>query len=165
MPMMEAFLKIKYGLSCVDRMILKEILSQEEKKTSDFLSKKLGIPLTTIQRRRKILEKELLMKEYFFRLDKFGWRRVDFFISTRNGKTDEVAKDLLTMEPIIFVGKSIGQHTIDVRVESIVKDNSQILDLMENMKAMGGSKDVVWSEIVRTVARKSSIPSYVIDQL
>jgi hypothetical protein len=111
------------------------------------------------------LEKELLKKEYLFRLDKFGWRREDFFISTRNGKTDEVANDVLTMEPIIFVGKSIGQHTIDLRVESIVKDNSQILDLMEKMKAMRGINEVIWSEIVRTVSRKSSIPSYVIDQL
>jgi hypothetical protein len=111
------------------------------------------------------LEKELLKMEYFFRLDEFGWRRIDFFISTRNGNTDEVAKDLLTMEPIIFVGKSIGRHTIDLRVESIVKDNSQILDLMEKMRAMSGIKGVVWSEIVRTVARKSSIPSSVIGQL
>jgi hypothetical protein len=158
-------LKIKYSLSSVDSMILEEILSQEEKKTSEVLSKKLRIPLTTIQRRRKQLEKELLKMEYFFRLDEFGWRRIDFFISTRNGNTDEVAKDLLTMEPIIFVGKSIRRHTIDLRVESIVKDNSQILDLMEKMRAMSGIKGVVWSEIVRTVARKSSIPSSVIGQL
>jgi DNA-binding Lrp family transcriptional regulator len=115
-------LEIKHNLSSIDRMMLKEILSQEEKKTSEVLSKKSGIPLTTVQRRRKLLEKELLKKEYLFRLDKFGWRREDFIISTRNGKTDEVANDVLTMEPIIFVGKSIGQHTIDLRVESIVKD-------------------------------------------
>ncbi len=66
------------------------------------------------------------------------------FISTHKGKSHEVAKDLLTMEQIIFVGKSIGQQTIRLRVESIVKDNCQILDVMEKMKAMGGIKDVVW---------------------
>ena len=156
---------IKYDVTKVDRLILKEILSEEKTKTLDLLSKKLRIPFTTIQRRRKKIERELLKKEYFLLLDKFGWRQVDFFISTQNGKTNEVARELLTMEPIIFVGKSIGQHTIDLRVKSIVKDNSQILDVMEKMKAMDGIKDVVWSEIVRTVARKSSIPSYVIDQL
>ena len=51
--------------------------------------------------------------------------------------------------------RSIGQHTIDLRVKSIVKDNSQILDVMEKMKAMYGIKDVVWSEIVR--ARREEI--------
>ena len=80
---------IKYDLTKVDRLILKEILSQEKTKSLDFLSKKLRIPLTTIQRRRKQMERELLKKEYFFRLDKFGWRHVDFFISTQNGKTNE----------------------------------------------------------------------------
>ena len=59
-------MKIKNNISSVDKVMLKEILSNEEMKTSDFLSKKLGIPLTTIQRRRKILEKELLKKEFSF---------------------------------------------------------------------------------------------------
>jgi hypothetical protein len=69
------------------------------------------------------------------------------------------------LEPIIFVAKTIGQHTIDLRVESIVKDNCQILGLMEKTKAMKGIKEAVWSEIVTTVARKPPILSYVIDQL
>jgi hypothetical protein len=108
-----------------------------------------------------------LSKPAFLRIPSksFGWRHVDFFVSTQNGKTNEVVRHLLTMDAIIFVGKSIGHHTIDLRVESIVKDNSQILDLMENMKAMGGIKHVVWSEIVRTVPRKQPIPNSVIEQL
>jgi hypothetical protein len=89
---------------------------------------------------------------------------VDFFISTQNGKNDEVANNLLTKEPIIFVGKTVGQHAIDLKVQSIVKDNRQIHDVMEKMKAMDGIKGVVWSEIVLTMARKP-IPNYVIDQL
>ena len=57
------------------------------------MSKKLEIPLTTIQRRRKRLEKEFLEEDYTFLLEKFGWRRVDFFISTSDGKTDALAND------------------------------------------------------------------------
>jgi DNA-binding Lrp family transcriptional regulator len=155
---------IKRKISELDRLILKELLLQENRKTSEFLSKKLGIPLTTIQRRRKILEQEIIKMEYFLRLDKFGWRRVDFFLSPQTGKNHEVANEILSMEPIIFVGKTIGQHTIDLKAESIVKDNSQILGLMEKMKTMDGIKEVVWSEIVMTLARKP-VPNYVIDQL
>ena len=43
----------------------------------DFISKKIGIPLTTIQSRRRRLEKEFFeKKEDFFHLEKFGWRLV-----------------------------------------------------------------------------------------
>ena len=87
-------------LSKVDKMILKEILSPIENKTSGTLSKKLNIPMTTFQRRRKRLEKEFLEMDYTLILKKFGWRRVDFFISTTNGKTDSLANDLLSMNQV-----------------------------------------------------------------
>jgi hypothetical protein len=63
------------------------------------------------------------------------------------------------------VGKSIGQHTIDLRAQAIVKDNGQILDLMEGMEALDGIKDVVWSEIVKAVGKKNSVPSHTVDLL
>jgi DNA-binding Lrp family transcriptional regulator len=85
-------LKIKRQLSTIDRIILKEVLSSNENRTSTFLSKKLKVPTATIQRRRNRLEKEFLEKEYTLCLEKFGWRRVDFFISTISGKTDGVAR-------------------------------------------------------------------------
>ncbi len=56
----------------------------------------------------------------------------------------------------IYVGKSIGEHTIDLRVQSIVKDNVRLLDLLEKIKGMDGVNDVVWSEIVSVGGRKIS---------
>ncbi|MGB8159305.1 MAG: HTH domain-containing protein [Nitrososphaeraceae archaeon] len=158
-------LKTVPHLSTIDRMILKEILSSSEKRTSTFLSKKLNVSTATIQRRRKRLEREFLEKEYALCHEKFGWRRVDFFISTISGKTDSVARELLALREVIFVGKSIGAHTIDLRVEAIVKDNSQILELMDRIKAIDGVKQVVWSEIVMGVGNKMSVPSFVIDRI
>jgi DNA-binding Lrp family transcriptional regulator len=159
-------LKLKHNLSTLDRMILKEILSNNERITSDFISKKIGIPLTTIQSRRRRLEKEFFeKKEDFFHLEKFGWRRVDFFISTISGKTDNVAREILGLREVIFVGKSIGERTIDLRVEAMVKDNSQILDLMDRMKAIDGVSQVVWSEIVMGLGNRMSVPSFIIDRI
>ena len=129
------------------------------------MSKKLEISMTTIQRRRKRLEKEFLEEDYTFLLEKFGWRRVDFFISTSDGKTDALANDLLSMNQVTAVEKSIGEHTIDLRVETIVKDNHELLDLLETLQAMDGIRDAVWSEIVETVGNKMSVPSYIIDRL
>ena len=129
------------------------------------MSKKLEIPLTTIQRRRKRLEKEFLEEDYTLLLERFGWRRVDFFISTSGGKTDALANDLLSMNQVTAVEKSIGEHTIDLRVETIVKDNHQLLDILEKLKAMDGIRDAIWSEIVETVGNKMSVPSDIIDRL
>jgi len=63
------------------------------------------------------------------------------------------------------VGKSIGQHTIDLRVETILEDNAEILRMMELLKATKGIKDVIWTEIVEVVGRKMSIPSQIVDRL
>ena len=71
----------------------------------------------------------------------------------------------MTLNQVTAVGKSIGEHTIDLRVETIVKDNHEILDILEKLKAMDGIRDAVWSEIVETVGNKMSVPSYIIDRL
>ena len=63
------------------------------------------------------------------------------------------------------MGKIIGEHTIDLRVETIIKDNVILLDLLEKIKGMDGVNDVVWSEIVSVVGRKKSIPSSIINKL
>lgn len=153
-------------LSDVDRSILKVLLDTNDgKRSSILLSKRLGIPPTTILRRRKRMEKDFLDISYSLNLEKFGWRRVDLLISTRNGKTTSIAKQLLSKDEVVYVGKSIGEHTIDLRAEIIIRDNAELLDVLEKVKAMDGVNDTIWSEIVEVVGRKRSIPSRIIDRL
>lgn len=94
--------------------------------------------------------------QYVLDIEKFGWRRIDFFISIRNGMVNAVANKLMDFDHVTYVGKSTGEHTIDLRVETIVKDNAILLDLLEEIKGMDGVKDVVWSEIVSVVGSKIS---------
>ena len=153
-------------LSTLDKEILKILLNPNDgKRSSEILSERTGSPISTIQRRRRQLEKEYLELSYTLIIEKFGWRRVDLLISTTSGKTDAIAKQLLAREEVVYVGKSIGEHTIDLRAEIIVKDNSELLDVLEEVKAMEGVRDTIWSEIVHVVGKKRSIPSYVIDRL
>ena len=154
------------GLSEIDRNLLKIMLTPNgESISTKSISGKLGIPVTTIRRRKKRLESTFLKLQYILDIEKFGWRRVDFFISIRNGKINTVANNLLDSDEVTYVGKSIGEHTIDLRVETIVKDNSTVLDILEKIKAMDGVNDVVWSEIVSVVGRKISIPGSIIDKI
>ena len=153
-------------LSRIDRTILKILLSPNgEMKSTINIAKKMRIPVTTVRRRRRRLEKDFLKVHYVLDIEKFGWRRVDFFVSILQGKVNQVASNLMKLNDVTYVGKSIGEHTIDLRVETIVKDNSVLLDLLEEIKAMEGVRDVVWSEIVSIVGQKISIPSSIIDRI
>jgi DNA-binding Lrp family transcriptional regulator len=154
------------GISQIDRKILKILLSPNgQSKSTKGISTKLGIPVTTVRRRRKRLEDKFLKVHYVLDIEKFGWRRVDFFISIRNGLVNAVSKKLMELDDVTYIGKSIGEHTIDLRVETIVKDNTVLLDLLEVIKGMEGVRDVVWSEIVSIVGRKISVPSSIIDKI
>ena len=158
--------KQETSISELDRKLLKILLMPNgDSKSSKSLSAKLGIPITTVRRRRKRLEDKFLKINYVLDISKFGWKRIDFFISIRNGMVDAVAKKLLDIDEVTYVGKSIGEHTIDLRIETIVKDNASILDHLETIKAMDGVNDVVWSEIVRVVGKKISIPISIIDKI
>ena len=152
-------------LSDLDKEILKILLNPHDgKRSSEILAERTGAPLSTIQRRRRQLEKEHLQLSYTLDIEKFGWRRIDLLISTSSGKTDDVAHTLLARDDVVYVGKSIGEHTIDLRAEIIVRDNAELLNTLENVKALQGVRDCVWSEIVHVVGKKMSIPSYIIDR-
>jgi len=158
--------KKETNVSDLDRKLLKILLLPNgDLKSSKSLSLKLGLPITTVRRRRKRLESKFLKLHYVLDIEKFGWKRVDFFISIRNGMVNAVANKLLDSDEVTYVGNSTGEHTIDLRVETIVRDNASILDILEKIKAMDGVQDVVWSEIVSVVGKKISIPSSIIDKI
>jgi DNA-binding Lrp family transcriptional regulator len=152
-----------HTFSAVDRKILKMLLDPEGNVSSRTLEEKLGIPRSTIQRRRRLLEKNYLTISYSLRLKNLGYRRVDLLIYTGGGATLPIAHELLKRDEVVSVGRSIGEHTIDLRAEVIIKDNSELLGLLELVKAMPNVRDVIWSEIVETVGTKKSIPPGIIE--
>ena len=152
-------------LSAIDKKMLKILLDPSTRPSSHALAAKLGLPRTTIQRRRNFLEKHYLEFSYALKLDQLGYRRVDLLIYTGGGETVNIAEKLLLREEVVYVGRSIGEHTIDLRAEVIIKDNSQLLDLLEEIKAMPSVRDVIWSEIVKIIGKKRSVPGSIIDAM
>ena len=59
----------------------------------------------------------------------------------------------MNLREMIFLGKSMVQHTIDLSMEMIVKDNRQIFDLLETLRIMDAIRNVRLSKIVRKVKR------------
>jgi DNA-binding Lrp family transcriptional regulator len=78
-------------ISDIDKKLLKILLSPNGYVHSQQMAKDLGIPIITIRRRRHRLESEFIKSNYVLDIEKFGWRRVDFFLSIRNGKINPVA--------------------------------------------------------------------------
>jgi DNA-binding Lrp family transcriptional regulator len=148
----------------VDKKVLRSLLASSGRVSSLSLSRKLEIPLTTVQRRRKRLESEFLEVAYTLRLDKLGWRRADLLISTNKGKTASVGKDLLSHSAITRVCRSIGQHTIDLHAEAVFKNNSELLNIIEWIKSLEGAKDVVYTEPVELLGKNTSIDIDIIDK-
>jgi len=152
-------------LSDVDKKMLQTLLASSGRVSSLALSRKLEIPLTTIQRRRKRLESEFLEVAYSLKLDKLGWRNADLLISTSKGVASAIGKELLTHNSITRVCRSIGEHTIDLNAEIVFKNNSELLNTIEWIKSLDGVKDVVWTEPVEVVGKNSPVPDKVLKDL
>ena len=152
-------------LTEVDKKMLQTLLASSGRVSSLALSRKLEIPLTTIQRRRKRLESEFLEVDYSLRLDKLGWRNADLLISTSRGAASSIGKELLSHNAITRVSRSIGEHTIDLHAEIVFKNNTELLNVIEWIKGLDGVKDVVWTEPVELVGKKQPVPEQVLKEL
>lgn len=143
------------ALTDVDRKMLQTLLTSSGRISSLSLSRKLEIPLTTIQRRRKRLESEFLEVSYSLKLDRLGFRKVDLLISTSKGRAAVIGAELLTHGAITKVCRSIGEHTIDLHAEMVFKNNTELMHEIDSIKSIEGVNDVVWIEPVSTVGRKN----------
>jgi DNA-binding Lrp family transcriptional regulator len=152
-------------LSEVDKKMLQTLLASSGRVSSLALSRKLEIPLTTIQRRRKRLESEFLEVDYSLRLDKLGWRNADLLISTSRGAAASIGKELLSHNAITRVCRSIGEHTIDLHAQMVFKNNTELLNVIEWIKGLDGVRDVIWTEPVELVGKKQPVPEEVIKEL
>ena len=149
----------------IDKEMLQTLISSNGRISSLALSRKLDVPLTTVQRRRKRLESEFLEFAYSLKLDKLGWRRADLLVSTHKGMTTAVGKELLSHSGVTSVCRAIGEHTIDLHAEVVFKNNAELLNLIEWIKSFEGVKDVIWTEPVETMGKNGTVPQKVIEQL
>src|SRR5437870_5729817 len=81
---------------------------------SKELSRSQAVPLSTIQRRRTILERTILTKQYTVNLQEFGWRTGDIFVSVEKAESDEVAHELLSDANVISTTTRVGDLDVNV---------------------------------------------------
>ncbi|MEM2140711.1 Lrp/AsnC family transcriptional regulator [Nitrososphaera sp.] len=136
-------------LSTVDKKVLKSLITSKGHVSSLLLSKKLGIPLTTVQRHRKRLEKEFLEYSYNLKVAKFGLRNADILIHIKSGTMEKVAERLLELDRVVSVSRAIGTSNIDLRARIIFQDNLELSKFIEKVRAIDGVGEVMWMESIQ----------------
>jgi hypothetical protein len=146
-------------LSKHDAEIVKDLLATRAEIASRLLSEKLGIAPSATPPTSGEWGKGYLSILYSSTLEKYGWRQIEFLISTTGGRTMAIGKELLKLEDVAYVARTIGQFNIDLKAEVFVRSNDDLINLIEEVKAMRGVKELIWSEIIEVVGRTNHIPA------
>jgi DNA-binding Lrp family transcriptional regulator len=128
--------------------IISELVAQPNT-SSLTLSKKLDIPLSTLQRRRARIENAILNRKYTFNYKAFGGRMGDLIISIDKGKSREVAQTLLKKykNNIVSCNTRINSEH-NVSAHTVFKDTQELYELVESIKSLDYVNGVQWSELV-----------------
>ena len=117
--------------------------------SSSAMSKKLGIPLSTIQRRRTRLERSVLTKRYELNAQDMGWRNAEILMLVNDGSTDRTAKALLEKFDAI-IGMSTRVNTKSNLAAYIAfRKTDQLHELMELLRSFPNLSNLEWSEVVK----------------
>lgn len=125
--------------------------------TSSSLATNLGIPLSSLQRRRAKIEKYILSKSYQINLRSIPGKRGEVVINVDQGKSREVAKQILKRfkNNVMSVSTRIN-HYHNVAAQIMFTDTAELHNLIENIKSMQFVTNVQWSEVVEIVGDNSS---------
>jgi len=133
--------------------ILRNIIKNPDIKSSD-ISKKIDIPLSTIQRRRSRLETStILRKNYTIDYHRLGLRIADLLIKVSKGDIETIVGDIVKQHSkrILEVTIRIGQPNINLMVRVAYKDNDEIYEIMRTVNTIKNLECIQWSEILKEI--------------
>jgi DNA-binding Lrp family transcriptional regulator len=140
-------------LDRVNKCIVNELV-QNPHLTSERISKKIKVPLSTVQRRRTALERSILNKMYSLDLSTFGWRIADLLIGMSNGDPHSTARNIVqeNSKNIVSASLRIGSPEINLGAQIRYKSSQELHQILQNIRALDNIDRVEWSEIVEEIA-------------
>ena len=124
--------------------------------TSLSLSKELGVPLSTVQRRKKRLEDTLIDISYSPRLEKLGWRTASLSILA-GGNVSELGRVILEVsDRVLSATRIIGRDDADIMAQVAFRTNSELMSLIDQVKEKEGVRAVSWSEVVELIGTNAA---------
>ena len=141
-------------MDTLNKDIAKELIENPEL-TSREIAKKVRTPLSTVQRRRKDLEKLVLSRAYNVDMSLFGWRIADLLIEIKQGEPHLVANNVIEQIGNNFMSGSlrIGSPQISMVVQICYKSSNEMLRILQDIKAIECIGRVEWSEIVQLITK------------
>jgi Lrp/AsnC family transcriptional regulator, regulator for asnA, asnC and gidA len=111
------------------------------------ISKKLDIPLTTIQRRtRKLFEKGLVSTKIELNYEKLGYKRGLLHIYLQKGLMEKIGENVVQKRGILSVSVHVGNS--DLVALFAYRDSKDLLETIGEIKEIEGVERVLWSEEV-----------------
>jgi Lrp/AsnC family transcriptional regulator, regulator for asnA, asnC and gidA len=134
-----------------DKKIIEMLISNND---NDSISKKLRIPLSTIQRRtRKLFEKEIVSSKIELNYEKLGYKRGLLHIYLQKGLMQQIGKLIVEKRGIISVSVHVGNS--DLVALFVYRDSKDLLETMSEIKEIEGVEKVMWSEEVYFITPSS----------
>ncbi|HKO66152.1 MAG TPA: Lrp/AsnC family transcriptional regulator [Candidatus Nitrosocosmicus sp.] len=139
------------NLDKINLKIIDELLSNADITSAD-IAKKIKIPLSTVQRRRTMLEKSVLKKTYQLNILQYGFRYADIFIDVAKGEAKEVGKMLVNkFDRNILKASTRINSSNNLCLQIVYKESEELHNLLEHIKRMPTTFNVDWSEMINIV--------------
>ena len=143
-------------LDSIDMQIIDELLGNANISSTEIASK-LKVPLSTIQRRRAILE-SMSVLEHKYKLNpiSFGLRPVQFWVKVEGGKADEVAKNIFDKYYNVLNATIQMNALSNVGVLASFNNSEEMFWMLEEIKSMKYVSRVEYAEIIDVVGERQS---------
>ncbi len=143
-------------LDSTDMQIIEELLGNAYISSTEIASK-LKVPLSTIQRRRAILE-SIPILEHKYKLNplSFGLRPVQFWVIVEGGKADEVAKHIFDKYDNVLNATIQMNALSNVGILAYFNNSEEIFWMLETIKSMKYVNRVEFAEIVSVIGERQA---------
>jgi len=136
------------SLSLIDKQILKRIIQSEANTTMIAISRELGIPLTTVQRRFKRMQ-NLVSRRYTLNFAEFGMKLITFLVTSEGQEASQIGVKVLAFIGVRKAVRTIGSG-IDWKIDAVLRTNNAVTELGDKIRTVAGVKSVMWLESLET---------------
>ena len=142
-----------FSIDALDAKILQLMVIGD---SNQQISKKLGTPLSTVQRRtRELIQSGIIPINYKVDYKKFGYKTGLLHIYLTNGDSHSIAEKIQAIDGILDLSVHIGNS--DLIAEYACKSTEALLTLLASIKKIPAVTKIVWSEEVFALPQSRKI--------
>lgn len=142
------------SLDDLDRYIIEALLGNPDAKSS-MIAKKYNKPLSTIQRRRRIIERDILIKRYSLNRTVGNYRQAILMISARRGDSEATATQIYEkFRQITTI--TVGMNTeVDIAATLYFRETEELHSIMQEISKMPAISRVQFYEVVKALGERN----------